>query len=52
MDQGYAAPTAKSVTEGQRLYGLVEGELFFAYDMAYGPNKLQAHIWSTLPRVS
>jgi hypothetical protein len=52
MDQGYAAPTAKSVTEGQRLYGLVEGELFFAYDMAYGGKKLQAHIWSTLPRVN
>ena len=51
MDSGYAAPTAKSVTEGQRLYGLVEGELFFAYDMAYGGKKLQAHVWSTLPRV-
>jgi hypothetical protein len=50
MDQGYSAPTAKVVNEGQRLYGLVEGELFFAYDMAYGDHKLQAHVWSTMPR--
>lgn len=50
MDQGYSAPTAKSVTEGSRLYGLVEGELFFAYDMAVPGNELQAHIWSTLAR--
>ena len=51
MDHSYASPTAKVIEEGQRLYGLVEGELFYAYDMAYGGNKLQAHIWSTLPRV-
>jgi len=51
MDQGYSSPSAKIVTAGSRLYGLVEGELFFAYDMAYGGKKLQAHIWSTLPRV-
>jgi len=52
MDQAYSAPSAKSIEGGQRLYGLVEGELFYAYDMAYKGNKLQAHIWSTLPRVS
>ena len=52
MDHSYSAPSAKSINEGQRLYGLVDGELFYAYDMAYGRNKLQAHIWSTLPRVS
>jgi hypothetical protein len=50
MDQGYSTPTAKSVTEGSRLYGLVEGELFFAYDMAVPGKDLQAHIWSTLAR--
>jgi hypothetical protein len=50
MDQGYSAPTAKVVTEGVRLYGLVEGELFFAYDMATAGQELQAHIWSTLER--
>ncbi|NCV16942.1 MAG: FABP family protein, partial [Actinobacteria bacterium] len=26
--------------------------LFYAYDMAFNGHKLQAHIWSTLPRVS
>ena len=50
LDQPYSAPTAKIVTEGVRLYGLVEGELFFAYDMATAGQELQAHIWSTLPR--
>ena len=50
MDQPYSSPTAKIVTEGVRLYGLVEGELFFAYDMATPEHELQAHIWSTMPR--
>jgi hypothetical protein len=50
MDQGYSAPSAKVVTAGSRLYGLVEGELFFAYDMAAEGYPLQAHLWSTLPR--
>ena len=45
-----AAPSAKIVTAGVRLYGLVEGELFYAYDMAAEGQKLQAHIWSTSPR--
>ena len=51
MDHSYSAPSAKSINEGQRLYGLVDGELFYAYDMAYGGHTLQAHIWSTMPRV-
>ena len=50
MDQGYSAPSAKIVTAGQRLYGLVEGQLFFAYDMAAEGQTLQAHIWSSLER--
>jgi hypothetical protein len=50
MDQGYSAPSAKIVTAGVRLYGLVEGELFYAYDMAAEGQTLQAHIWSTSPR--
>ena len=52
LDQGYSAPTAKIVTEGARLYGLVAGELFFAYDMATNSQELQAHIWSSLERQS
>ncbi|NDH81265.1 MAG: FABP family protein, partial [Actinobacteria bacterium] len=50
MDQGYSSPSAKIVTAGVRLYGLVAGELFFAYDMAAEGKELQAHIWSSLPR--
>jgi hypothetical protein len=38
------------VTAGVRLYGLVAGELFFAYDMAAEGQELQAHIWSSLER--
>ena len=52
LDQGYSAPTAKIVTAGVRLYGLVAGELFFAYDMAAEGQELQAHIWSSLERQS
>ena len=52
LDQGYSTPTAKVVTAGSRLYGLVEGELFFAYDMAADGQTLQSHIWSSLERQS
>jgi hypothetical protein len=52
MDHAYSAPSAKAIEGGQRLYGLVDGELFYAYDMAFNGHKLQAHIWSTLPRIS
>jgi hypothetical protein len=52
LDQGYAAPSAKSVEEGVRLYGLVEGQLFSAYDMAANGHELQAHLWSSLERQS
>jgi hypothetical protein len=50
MDQGYSSPTAKIVTAGSRLYGLVEGELFISYDMAAQGQTLQAHLWSSLER--
>jgi hypothetical protein len=52
LDQSYSAPTAKQVSAGVRLYGLVEGELFYAYDMETAGQPLQAHIWSTSPRSS
>jgi hypothetical protein len=52
LDQGYAAPSAKTVDEGVRLYGLVEGQLFSAYDMATNGHELQAHLWSSLERQS
>jgi hypothetical protein len=52
MDQGYSSPTAKIVTAGSRLYGLVEGELFTSYDMAAQGQTLQAHLWSSLERAT
>ncbi|CAB4332925.1 unannotated protein [freshwater metagenome] len=50
MDRCYFAPSAKVVTGGSRLYGLVEGELFFAYDMEAEGYVMQPHLWSTLAR--
>ena len=52
MDQGYSSPTAKIVTAGSRLYGLVDDELFTSYDMAAQGQTLQAHLWSSLERQS
>jgi len=42
--------TAKEVTAGHRLYGLVEGDLWFAYDMAAAGQDLQPHLWGKLIR--
>jgi hypothetical protein len=42
--------TAKEYVAGQRLYGLVEGDLWFAYDMAAVGQKLQPHLWGRLVR--
>jgi hypothetical protein len=50
LDHAYIAPTARGVTDGARLYGLVEGQLFTSYDMAASGKELQAHIWSSLER--
>ena len=52
MDQGYSSPTAKIVTAGSRLYGLVEGELFTSYDMAAEGQTSQAHLRTSLERQS
>jgi hypothetical protein len=42
--------TAKEVTGGHRLYGLVEGDLLWAYDMAAAGQQLQPHLWGRLVR--
>jgi hypothetical protein len=42
--------TAKTYTAGQRLYGLVEGKLLWAYDMAAMDKPLQPHLSATLER--
>jgi THAP4-like, heme-binding beta-barrel domain len=43
--------SAKPYTAGHRLYGLVDGELLWAYDMAAMDQPLQPHISATLRRV-
>jgi hypothetical protein len=43
--------SAKVYTGGQRLYGLVEGDLLYAFDMAAVGQPLQPHIWARLRRV-
>ena len=43
--------TAKDVRAGHRLYGLVGGDLAYAYDMAAVGQELQPHISAQLKRV-
>lgn len=43
--------TAKEYTAGQRMYGLVEGALMYAYDMAAEGQPMQSHLWGKLARV-
>ncbi|MFC6152922.1 FABP family protein [Nocardioides yefusunii] len=42
--------SAKEVTAGKRLYGNVNGELMYAYDMAAEGQGLQPHLWARLQR--
>jgi hypothetical protein len=43
--------TAKEYVGGKRLYGNVEGDLLYAYDMAAMGQELQPHLWARLRRV-
>jgi len=43
--------SAKDYTAGQRMYGLVEGHLMYAYDMAAMDQPMQSHAWGRLARV-
>ena len=43
--------TAKEVTAGQRLYGIADGALLYAYDMAGLGQGLQPHLSARLERV-
>jgi THAP4-like, heme-binding beta-barrel domain len=42
--------SAKEYSAGQRLYGLVEGDLLWTFDMAAVGQPLQSHIWARLQR--
>ena len=42
--------SAKEYTGGQRLYGLVEGDLLWTFDMAAVGQPVQSHIWGRLRR--
>jgi hypothetical protein len=44
--------TAKEVTGNKRLYGIVEGALLYAVDMAAVGQQLQPHLSARLPRVA
>lgn len=43
--------TAREVTAGHRMYGTVEGDLLWAYDMAAEGHELQPHLSARLKRV-
>ena len=42
--------TAKEYAGGHRMYGLVEGDLLWAFDMAAMGQPLQPHLWGRLVR--
>ena len=42
--------SAKEYVGGHRLYGNVEGDLLYAYDMAAMGQELQPHLWARLQR--
>lgn len=42
--------SAQEYTAGQRLYGLVEGDLLWTFDMAAVGQPIQSHIWARLKR--
>jgi hypothetical protein len=42
--------TAKEYNAGHRMYGMVDGDLLWAYDMAAVGQELQPHLWGRLVR--
>jgi hypothetical protein len=43
--------SAREYTAGQRMYGLVEGDLMYAIDQAAEGQEMQSHLWGRLQRV-
>lgn len=52
MDRGYVSPSGKGIESASRLYGLVDGQLFYANDVEMNGHELQAYMWSTMERQS
>ena len=52
LDRGYVSPSGKPVESASRLYGLVEGQLFYAHDVEMDGHELQSYMWSSLERQS
>jgi hypothetical protein len=46
------SPQAKEVTAGKRLYGIVEGALMYAQEMAAEGKPLSPHLSASLSRVA
>lgn len=44
--------SAREYTAGSRLYGLVEGDLLWAYDMAADGHALQSHVSARLKKIA
>jgi len=42
--------TAPQLSAGKRLYGLVEGELMYAWDIASGGHEMQSYTWGRMQR--
>ena len=42
--------SAKEYNAGHRLYGLVDGDLLWTFDMAAMGQELQPHLWARLVR--
>ncbi|MGH3509253.1 MAG: FABP family protein [Nocardioidaceae bacterium] len=42
--------SAKEYVAGHRMYGLVEGDLLWAYDMAAMGHEMESHLWGRLVR--
>jgi len=45
------SPTAKEVTAGHRLFGIVDGALLYAHEVAAGGHGLEPHMSARLVRV-
>ncbi len=45
------SPTAKEVTAGHRLFGIVEGALLYAHELAVGESGLKPHMSARLLRI-